>query len=91
MRRARASSTARLLELFAAIDAAGGAARTAAERLGAADALREHAGLDPTYPEQQDRRRIRKQVAGQLPAEAVAAAGQRGRAADLTASGYLRL
>lgn len=78
----RGPSPARLLELSAAVHAARGDARTAAEVLGTAEALREESMLDPTLLEQQDIQRVRGQVAARLSAEEFAAGVDRGRTSD---------
>lgn len=80
--RKRGPSPARLLELSAAVRAARGDARSAAELLGTAEALREESMLDPTVLEQQDIQRVRGQVAARLSADEFAAGVDRGRNSD---------
>lgn len=73
---------ARTLELAAAINASRGAALTAAELLGTADALRTRADARPSVPEGRDIDRVRALVEDQLDDEDVTEAFARGRGLD---------
>lgn len=91
---ARPAPIARILELKAALRVALREARSAAELLGTAAALRSRAGAEPTAPENRDIQRIYKQVTDRLSEAELSDALARGRAADsleqLAASAHTR-
>lgn len=74
--------TARTLELAAAINASRGAARTAAELLGTADALRTRTDARPSAPESRDIGRVRALMEDQLGEKDVSEAFARGGGLD---------
>ena len=75
-----AGTTARTLELAAALRVLDGAPRAAAELLGTAEAVRHRANAEPSMPERRDIQRIRDRAAGTLSevelSEAVARGGE---------------
>lgn len=82
VRVAQPPTTARLVELAAAIRALRSAPEEAAELLGTADAIRVHAEIGPSAVERADIQRVRERVIEQLGAEQTAEAFARGRAVD---------
>ncbi|HJC60313.1 MAG TPA: winged helix-turn-helix domain-containing protein [Candidatus Dietzia intestinigallinarum] len=79
---ARPHQTARLLELAAAIRAAGGEREAAAELLGTADAVRTEAEAHPSTPERQDINRIHSLVEAHLSTEQISQRFSRGSQSD---------
>ncbi|MEU6698685.1 BTAD domain-containing putative transcriptional regulator [Pseudonocardia sp. NPDC046786] len=79
---ARTPTTARLLELAAAVRALRSEPGAAAALLGTAEALRARTGPVPSWLECQDVRRIREQMAQQLSEPVLSDAIVRGRSAD---------